>query len=171
MKNIFKKSFMSSLVNFSTEIVLKIGSVVKRKFAYFAAIKTVCLPWKHLISSVRSKICKHFSMKHFRLPSFYFSIFFFFFVIYDSIVIRFNIMKKSKDNVQFIIIREVDGNERKRVVRRQNFKNIKRTETDGRTEYIFYSSSSLIWLAERRKSATWKGQSLCGPTTVADLLR
>lgn len=170
MKNIFKKSFMSILVNFSPEIVLKIGSVVKRKFAYFAAIKTVCLPWKDLISSVRSKICKHFSMKHFRLPSFYFSIFFFF-VIYDSTVICFNIMKKSKNNVQFIIIRKVDENERKRVVRRQNFKNIKRTETDGRTEYIFYSSSSLIWLAERRKSATWKGQSLCGPTTVADLLR
>lgn len=165
MKNIFKKSFKSSLVNFSPEIVLKIGSAVKRKFAYFAAIKTVCLPWKDLISSVRSKICKHFTMKHFRLPSFYF------FVIYDSIVICFNIMKKSKDNVQFIIIRKVDENKRKRVVRRQNFKNIKRTETDERTGYIFYSSSSLIWLAERRKSATWKGQSLCGPTTVADLLR
>lgn len=87
-------------------------------------------------------------MKHFRLPSFYF------FVIYDSIVICFNIMKKSKDNVQFIIIRKVDENKRKRVVRRQNFKNIKRTETDERTGYIFYSSSSLIWLAERRKSAT-----------------
>lgn len=163
MRNTCKKSFMSSLVNFSPEIVLKIGSVVKRKFAYFSAIKTVCLPWKDLISSVRSKICKYFSMKRFRLPSFYFSTFFPFFVIYDSIVICFYFMKKSKNNVQFIIIRKVGENERKRVVWRKTLRMLSepRLMKEQSTYFILlhhWSGWQNVGRARREKGNPFAGQ-------------